>query len=109
MDYANIRYRKTNTKKRVIEYENMTKGLRFFIRLSRPIIIFSFVCAFASLLFTLRFKILPFVPFLFGIIGSGIFFAYSLVVSFYTKYVNQHGRTIKESRHTLKTEERFYI
>lgn len=109
MDYASFRYRKTNTTKRVVEYENMNKSLRFFVKLAKPVVFFSFVGAFASLLFTLKFYFVPFAPFLFGITGFAIFFAYSLIVGYYTKYVNCHGRTIKESKHTLKTEEKFFI
>ena len=112
MDNSILTYRKTRAKKdnkRVIEFNSMNRATLLFVKIAKLFSCLSFLGAFLSLALLLNASFSPFIPFLFAFVGTALLLSYSLVTGYFTSYKNRYGRTIKESKHTLKTEEKFYI
>ena len=105
--YKQTRARKKNNP--VIEYENMKRSTLLFVKVSKPIMFFSFLGGFLFLLLSIKSFLPPIIPIVFFVIGFATYFANFALTNHFTRYENRYGRIVKESKHTLKTEEKFYI
>ena len=112
MNNSLLIYKQTRARKAsnpVIEYENMGKSTLLFVKAAKPIMFFSFLGGFLLLLLSIKSFLPPVMPLIFSIIGFIAYFSRLALVSHFTRYENRYGRIVKESKHTLKTEEKFYI
>lgn len=109
MDFASFKYKKSQKETRVIEYESMNKVTLLFVKIALPVVFLLSVFSLVLLIFSVRANLSPLFGLLIGFLAFLFYFVYSLIIANFTRYENQFGRITKESKHTLKTEEKFFI
>lgn len=109
MDFASFKYKNAQRETRIVEYESMNKIARAFVKISLPVVFALSIIALVLLVFSAKANLSLLFGILSGFFAFLFYLAHSLITANFTRYENQYGRITKESRHTLKTEEKFYI